>query len=63
MKTVGYLYVSGDKTIGLADYDGLVSGARRVVGLEGTSLYSSKDRAPHAASDQNCVIAVDKTLP
>jgi SAM-dependent methyltransferase len=62
LKPGGYLYVSGD-ALGLESYDRFFKGAKRVVGLEGVSLYSSKYPDLQMASDNNCVVAVYKKDP
>lgn len=58
----GYLYVSGDSTFRLHDYDKFFSKCSRIFGVEGVSLYNSKYPDLVNNSDKNCTIAIYKKI-
>lgn len=63
LKVGGYLYVSGDSTYNLKDYDAFFPNCIRVFGIENISHYKSKYADLVKNSDCKCTIAIYKKLP
>ncbi len=60
LKPGGYIYLSGDSTFKLVDYDSFFPGCRRIFGIDNVSLYSSRYPQLQDGSNANCTIVIYK---
>ena len=56
----GYIYLSGDSTFKLVDYDRFFPGCKRIFGIDNVSLYSSRYPELQNGSNTNCTIVIYK---